>query len=76
MVDWEKTDPATGLTMGCKTACEIIDNLDYDELRLFNAPRRDNPDITPGELVEKFLLRMGETIKPDHVYGKDKGPDG
>lgn len=70
MVDWDKTDPATGLTIGCKTACEIIDGLDCRELLLFNAPRKDNPRITTGELIEEFLLRKGTMIKIDDISSR------
>lgn len=54
-MDWDETDANTGLSMGCKAACEIIDGLDHHELHLFNAPRRDNPAITAGELIERYL---------------------
>lgn len=64
---WDNTDPATGLSIGCKTACEIIDGLNHQQLQLFNAPRKDNAYITAGELIERYIASNRESITLDNT---------
>lgn len=75
IVDWDKTDPATGLSVGCKVACDIIDGLNHHELRLFNAPRRDNPAITAGELVERYMAVKSQKGEIHHVKFEADGEE-
>jgi len=48
-------------------ACEIIDGLNHHELYLFNAPRRDNSNITTGELIERYTTLTRERGRFDDV---------
>lgn len=75
VVDWDKTDPATGLSIGCKVACEIIDGLDHHELHLFNAPRRDNPATTAGELIETYMALKSQKGEINDVKSKADDED-
>ena len=61
-INWEDTDPVSGISKGSRAAYDLIDTLNYDQLRMFNRLVQEHPHLTHGEYVELYFEATGQDI--------------